>query len=278
MKIASTGGAALFSLGGLQGCGIPLQKNLSPAPPSSDNLAQGQTVTSMDGTFTLTLPKGWQRARDLHDHADLQVSYEAEQLYIIVLRDLKTSGGDRLDLSINDHAILTLKALSSRLVEPTISPPTAVQRIGSYRARQVEVQGHLDSVAVTYLHTTIETRHAFYQILAWTAPEQFDSHREELQRVIDSFQELSQPLPSRDESEPSESEPSELEPSAPPENASESTSPEGEDNTSAPQEQAPSDLAPEASESLPDEESDRSTSDITNEPNPNEPNAMPQDP
>ncbi|TVQ25511.1 MAG: hypothetical protein EA367_00840, partial [Leptolyngbya sp. DLM2.Bin15] len=199
MKVASAGGAVLLSLGGLHGCGIATSRDRSPAPASSENLAQGETVTSLDGTIALRLPKGWQRAQDLHDQAELQIANEAEQLYIIVLTDLKASRTERSDLSIDDHASFTLNALSSRLAEPSISPPTDVQRIGSYRARQVKVQGHLDSVAITYLHTTIETRHAFYQILAWTAPEQFDSHREQLQTVIDSFQERSRLFPQQDE-------------------------------------------------------------------------------
>lgn len=290
MKIASAGGAALFSLSGLQGCGMVPARNVRSTPSSSENLAPQETVTSLDGTIALTLPKGWQRDQNLHDHAELQISYEAEQLYIIVLRDLKASGGDRSDLSIDDHAILTLNALSSRLVEPTISPPTAVRRIGSYQARQVDVQGYLDSVAVTYLHTTIETRYAFYQILAWTDPEQFDSHREQLQRVINSFQERSQPLPDEpllDEPEPNGATSDGEDNDAAPDTAEPNESPDSEDNDAASEEQAPSDLEPENPEPLPegegdrpndDPESDRSEPDITNEPNPDGPDADQQNP
>ena len=290
MKIASAGGAALFSLSGLQGCGMVPARNVRSTPSSSENLAPQETVTSLDGTIALTLPKGWQRDQNLHDHAELQISYEAEQLYIIVLRDLKASGGDRPELSIDDHAILTLNALSSRLVEPTISPPTAVRRIGSYQARQVDVQGYLDSVAVTYLHTTIETRYAFYQILAWTDPEQFDSHREQLQRVINSFQERSQPLPDEsllDEPEPNGAASDGEDNDAAPDTAEPNESPDSEDNDAASEEQAPSDLEPENPEPLPegegdrpndDPESDRSEPDITNEPNPDGPDADQQNP
>lgn len=295
MKIASAGGAALFSLSGLQGCGMVPARNVRSTPSSSENLAPQETVTSLDGTIALTLPKGWQRDQNLHDHAELQISYEAEQLYIIVLRDLKASGGDRSDLSIDDHAILTLNALSSRLVEPTISPPTAVRRIGSYQARQVDVQGYLDSVAVTYLHTTIETRYAFYQILAWTDPEQFDSHREQLQRVINSFQERSQPLPDEplldepllDEPEPNGTASDGEDNDTAPDTAEPNESPDSEDNDAASEEQAPSDLEPEDPEPLPegegdrpndDPESDRSEPDITNEPNPDGPDADQQNP
>ncbi len=290
MKIASAGGAALFSLSGLQGCGMVPARNVRSTPSSSENLAPQETVTSLDGTIALTLPKGWQRDQNLHDHAELQISYEAEQLYIIVLRDLKASGGDRSDLSIDDHAILTLNALSSRLVEPTISPPTAIRRIGSYQARQVDVQGYLDSVAVTYLHTTIETRYAFYQILAWTDPEQFDSHREQLQRVINSFQERSQPLPDEsllDEPEPNGAASDGEDNDAAPNPAEPNESPGSEDNDAASEEQAPSDREPEDPEPLPegegdrpndDPESDRSEPDITNEPNPDGPDADQQNP
>lgn len=289
MKIASAGGAALFSLGGLQGCEMFPSRNIS-STPSPENLDSKETVASLDGTFALTLPKGWQRDQDLHDHAELQISYDVEQLYIIVLRDLKASGSDRSDLSIDDHAILTLNALSSRLAEPSISPPTAVQRIGSYQARQVEVQGHLDSVAVTYLHTTIETRYAFYQILAWTDPEQFERHREQLQRVIDSFQERSQPLPDEpllDEPEPNGAASDGEDNDSAPDTAEPDESPDSEDNDSASEEQASSDLAPEDSQPLPEEEgdrpnddaeSDRSEPDSTNEPNPDGPATDQQNP
>ena len=290
MKIASAGGAALFSLSGLQGCGMVPARNVRSTPSSSENLAPQETVTSLDGTFALTLPKGWQRDQNLHDHAELQISYEAEQLYIIVLRDLKASGSDRSELSIDDHAILTLNALSSRLAEPSISPPTAVRRIGSYQARQVEVQGYLDSVAVTYLHTTIETRHAFYQILAWTDPAQFDSHREQLQQVINSFQERSQPLPDEpllDEPEPNGAASDGEDNDALPNPAETNESPDREDNDAASEEQAPSDREPENPEPLPEEEgdrpkddpeSDRSELDITNEPSPDGPDADQQNP
>jgi hypothetical protein len=177
----------------LGNCQRPHAPAQSANRQSSTPESGGQPIRSTDGTLQVTVPRGWDIYRYLNPDADLQVADLANEQYMIVLMDERSPDRPVADFTLEEHANATLTRLTQRLSAVTVSEPTAVRRVGPHRARQVEVRGELDGVAVVYLHTTVETQRAFYQILAWSAPDQFETQRQTLQTVIDTFEEVLPP-------------------------------------------------------------------------------------
>lgn len=158
----------------------------TPAPAQSTN--SEQVLTGTDGETEITLPKGWQEDRDLHDEAQIQASDRSRELYVIVLSESKQDFPEPITLS--KHSEITRDILIENLTDPQVSGPTNVTSIDGNSAVQYKIQGTISGIAVTYLHTTVETPDYYNQILAWTLPEKFDNYQAELQQVVASFHEI----------------------------------------------------------------------------------------
>ncbi|MBF2078489.1 MAG: hypothetical protein IGR76_08205 [Synechococcales cyanobacterium T60_A2020_003] len=220
-------GAIALLLASAVGCSRPKPESPPEASvtvePQSEIPAPPETVlVSSDGASRLTLPTGWQAENQLHDSAELQAANYERKLYVIVLSEskeaLKAEEPDT-NWTIETHSETTRKLLEDRLKaagEIEVGDPVTL-KVGAYPAIQYEIRGKLGDLDVVYLHTTVETSTHFHQILAWTVPETLAANRTELDRVIQSFQEIPEsersPVPSRTESESANDEPSEAEPS-----------------------------------------------------------------
>lgn len=159
-----------------------------PAPPET-------VLVSSDGTSQLTLPVGWKAENELHDSAELQAANSERKLYVIVLSEVKEALKEEepdTDWNLETHSETTRKLLEDRLKaagEVEQEEPVSL-KIGEYSALQYEIRGKLGDLDVVYLHTTVETPTRFHQVLAWTVPDALDENRAEIDRVIQSFQEV----------------------------------------------------------------------------------------
>jgi hypothetical protein len=64
--------------------------------------------------------------------------------------------------------------------------------VNGYPALQSEVLGVSEERNLIYLHTTVETPGAFYEIVAWTRPSLYESNLLMIQEIIQSFRENGQ--------------------------------------------------------------------------------------
>ena len=155
-----------------------------PTDPTTDiNPATMQSV-SQAGCCQLDIPSDWQRERGLHAEAELQVSNQAERLYLVVLMDPK-QGQHESSLRVQSAAYQA-QFLDSLRQDPVVTT-MPIQQINGYSAVQGKMDVWYGEVSVTYLHTTVETQRAYYQILAWTTRGQFSFYQQELEQIIQSF-------------------------------------------------------------------------------------------
>ena len=152
-------------------------------PPGS---SQPSVVQSKDGSTQVRVPAGWVKATDLNDEADLQVANRRDNAFFIVLSEPKSDFG--ADIDYRAHAKLTLNHIMDAVTNPEVTGPTAL-RVGGLPAVQYVVQGNVKALRIVYLHTTVEGKETFHQLLGWTTPSRLDRNRPVLEGIIASFTE-----------------------------------------------------------------------------------------
>ncbi len=147
----------------------------------------GETsLKSVNNDSQITLPKGWKEHKDLNDAADLQAAYLRKELYIIVLSESKE---DFEKMTIEKHSDLTRGGIVESLTSSEEKRLPDV-KINGNPAIQYEISGVIGNVKITYIHTTVETKENYHQILAWTLKSRYKKNKPELQKVIQSFKEI----------------------------------------------------------------------------------------
>ena len=150
-------------------------------------VSEPTTVVSSDGRSKLVVPAGFKVDDTLHDDAELEVSNVWEENYLVVLTESKL---DFDDITVDEHSELTLGILVDSLDSARIEKGPRELRIHGLRALQYEVRGSIDGVRVVYLHTTVNGKESFYQIVAWTLPSKFKENEPKMRGMIASFEEV----------------------------------------------------------------------------------------
>lgn len=149
---------------------------------------QTQTEVSNDGLCQISLPAGWSTQTNLHADANIQVANIHDGLYLIVLTESKS---DFENMSLEGHSELTRQRFLNNLQNGQIGEPNNF-KINDQPALQYQISGTVDNVNIVYLHTTVEGKEHFHQIVAWTLSSKFEKNKAALESVINSFKELGQ--------------------------------------------------------------------------------------
>ncbi|MGK7872348.1 MAG: hypothetical protein AB4426_03240 [Xenococcaceae cyanobacterium] len=148
--------------------------------------SQVKTVLSRDGLTQVVVPSGWKTQQDLHDDADIQVANTWDESYLIVLSDSKT---DFEDITLEEHSQITSQILLENVKNAQVSSEPKELEINGRPAVQYEIRGSVDRIKIIYLHTTVDGKESFHQLVAWTLPSKFQKNRPVLESVINSFKE-----------------------------------------------------------------------------------------
>lgn len=137
------------------------------------------------GLAEITLPVRWRAASKLNDQAALQATDPVRQRFAVVISEPREDFDVSVDLS--DHAGRTLAQLADSLRLVAINGPTE-RTVKGCRALQFEVEGYHQGVRLMYLHTTIEGRRAYHQLLVWSTRSAYDLKL--FNELVDGFEEL----------------------------------------------------------------------------------------
>lgn len=121
----------------------------------------------------------------MHDQGDIQVSRGWDELYLVVLTEAKE---DFDELDYEEHSDLTRGALVGNLKNTGVSAPKQLT-IGGLPAVQYEIRGTGFGLNLVYLHTTVDGKDHFHQILAWTLRSKFAKNGPILAKTTASFRE-----------------------------------------------------------------------------------------
>jgi len=151
----------------------------------------GTVLISADAKSQISLPEGWTNDRVLHPEAEIQASNPEDELYVIVLSEPKEKVKPGEDLEGHSEIYRGLFEENLLFVQPSEKVADMTEIRGN-PAIQYEITGVADNTSVMYVHTTIETKNQYYQILGWARSSRYGEQKEALQAVIESFQEVTQ--------------------------------------------------------------------------------------
>ena len=142
------------------------------------------------GLAQVTLPPGWIPATDLNDGSWLQALDPLRNRYLIVISESREDFDPAMDAQ--EHSSRTRAALAGSVRVLAVRGPEERQ-VGGFRAVQYELDALSDRTMLTYLHTTVEGRRGFHQVLTWATRSWFD--RALFERMLDGFVEQPGPDP-----------------------------------------------------------------------------------
>lgn len=148
-----------------------------------DLAVQKKEIASDDGKLKLTTSGFWVKRTDLNKQAVLQAGYKSEEMYVIVISDAKSTMSN---MTLQQHHQLTLERMLQKMKNKSMTEPASVT-IDGRPALQDEVTGTTQGANLVFLHTTVDERDSFQQILAWTLNSRWKKHEQELREVTNSF-------------------------------------------------------------------------------------------
>lgn len=144
------------------------------------------------GLASLQLPRGWRAARDLNEGAVLQAIDPLYGRHVIVISEALDDYAP--GVTVHDHARVTVDLLIRGIRVTRISAPQH-RVLRGHDAVQYEIEGLHDNTWVKYLHTTVNGRRAFHQVISWSAQSRYD--RATFEALLEGFDELPGPDPIR---------------------------------------------------------------------------------
>jgi hypothetical protein len=148
------------------------------------SLAKPTVLTSPDKKFQITVPPGWSKTSELHDKAGIQAANKLKEVYVIVLSENQADFSS--DMTLDKFTEITRNSLMTKYESPRATDIETISISGN-DARQYELRGTTDNIAVVFIITTVRTRTHYHQILAWTLPSRWSGNRNTLKEVTESF-------------------------------------------------------------------------------------------
>lgn len=149
--------------------------------------------------FSVEVPSTMEKTRALNGDATLQLQNVSEELYLIVIKESKSEIDELFQAELGEKEDIfaqfsetTLEYLTSSLdaLEPSelkLLDPT----INKLPARTVDFTARIGGLDVYYKFASFEGEENYYQVLTWTLKEHQDKNQEAMDKMIDSFKEIS---------------------------------------------------------------------------------------
>ncbi len=149
-----------------------------PPPP--------KVMVSAEKDLQLTVPGRWKVDNTLNVNAELQAADRFNELYVMVLSELKD---DFADPSLEAYAQTSLKLQTETMTGVSHLEPQQ-RTVGGLPALQHELRGASGGVNVVMVQTAVEGAERFHLIKAWTLKSKWEKEQQGLQGVVDSLREL----------------------------------------------------------------------------------------
>lgn len=210
---------ALVGLVGLVGVMANfVSKGVVAAREARASKPKTKSLASPDGHFQIQVPVDWKPMPELNEGASLGAGNFFDDQYVIVGETLRSDFAG----SLEDFAQPSVEELLDSVEDEQVSGPEK-RDVKQYPAIHYKVTGKVGLVRLVYFHTSLETPHAFYQIMAWTLPSKESEAEPVFRGIVESFSPASKaavtpgvtPSPAAGEEQPVESAGELLQPEAP---------------------------------------------------------------
>lgn len=155
---------------------------------TSENVipVEKQTITGVSGySYSLELPTNWQTVADfesLNPDNDFMLSDSLQTKFLAAVVESKQDFAD-----FDSYRALVQDSLASNFgTNATFLPVPGTQ------TQMVDFAATVEGLNIHYLYYVTETDNNYVQLYGWTLASLFDSSKDELTKIMDSFQELPQ--------------------------------------------------------------------------------------
>jgi hypothetical protein len=171
--------------------------NFNGSKNDKDGLRNGYDSISVNGQYSMHIPKFMTKATKLNEEASLQYQNIFRETYVIVIDENKEE-------FINAYTELdsfdTLRSVISNYADTQVqlitSGATVINRteistltINGLDAARTEIDASLEGIKapITYFLTFVEGKETLYMIMAWTLQDKKDTHRAMFEEMAKSF-------------------------------------------------------------------------------------------
>ena len=140
---------------------------------------------SRGGPFFLKAPEGWSEQRELVNLGELQLSDSAHERYFTLVSEERK---DLRNKTLERYSRFTRESVTGGLIHPETVGPKEL-KIGGLNALQYEITGKVEDRYFSYLHTIVEGREHFHQLIGWTPTDKKKENWPFLVKITDSFRE-----------------------------------------------------------------------------------------
>ena len=176
----------------ISSCGAKNENGTNPATNAANAISK--PLTNSDKRLQITIPGNWANA-DINSEAQIQATDPERKMGVTVFSqpkvDLKAAGIELVSYSEENK-----NSLRDQLKDVKVTTPTN-QTVGGNTIIQYQVEGelqkpllNLSKERITYLYAAIESATNYNQVVVWSATSQFETNKENLQKIITSLQEL----------------------------------------------------------------------------------------
>lgn len=120
-------------------------------------------MSSPDGRVEISVPSAWGPMNQLNEGAAILAGHGIREQYVMVVESPKADFVG----SLEDFDRASLEQIKSHMTDGVASESTAAT-LGGCPAQRRTLTGVMDNMKLFYIHATVETEDAFYQILCWT--------------------------------------------------------------------------------------------------------------
>lgn len=176
----------------LSSCGAKSESGTNPVTNTAR--ATPKPLTNSDKHLQITIPGNWNSA-DINSEAQIQATDPDRKMGVTVFSqpktDLKAAGIELVSYSEENK-----NSLRDPLKDAKVTGPTN-QTIAGNTIIQYQIEGELQKPLlnlgkerITYIYTAIESATNYNQVIVWSATSQFETNKDNLQKIITSLQEL----------------------------------------------------------------------------------------
>jgi hypothetical protein len=165
--------------------GIPLLVSMiqSDRERAQRLATERKEVASDGGKIKVTVPGTWTELPELNKRASLQVGNKSKEVYLIVITDAKA---DLDNFTLEKHQQQTRERMLHEMKNSSATQTVSLT-IDGHPALQDEITGTEKGTNIVFLHTTVDDRDHFQQILAWTLKSRWQKQNQLLREVTQSF-------------------------------------------------------------------------------------------
>jgi hypothetical protein len=142
-------------------------------------------ILSYDGKTSIMAPPDWNADSGLVPAPQLQASNRSRDEHVTAFVERKMS-----KISLQEYSMISLRGFLMDMTKPiTVQGPTSV-KIDGKNGLQYEIHAMWNGKPVGCIHTALQGEDEFFEILAWTGNRAFDSDKQKLLLIVNSFREI----------------------------------------------------------------------------------------